>query len=88
MAAQSKMADFRLFIFKKWQKSNEYKFFDSVNCFILKNINILWQKQSKRHIFKIAAKIKWRRRLKFFLQNIYSPPSGLLRNIFLMQNCT
>jgi hypothetical protein len=44
MAAQSKMADFWLFIIKKLHKINENIFFHSVNYFVLENIHILWEK--------------------------------------------
>jgi hypothetical protein len=44
MAAQSKMAGFRLFILKKLPKIYVKVFFHSLNGFVLGNIHILWQK--------------------------------------------
>jgi hypothetical protein len=51
------MADF---IFKKSPKINEQTFFHSVNCFVLKKIQILWEKLSvKKNIGSGDQKPRW-----------------------------
>jgi hypothetical protein len=57
MAAEFKMADFRIFIYKKSPKIYEYPFFHSVNYFMLNKKEIACCHENREHIFLVFNKL-------------------------------